>query len=181
MILIAAGRRIDDRHPEVEYFPERNVPLVKKGVEMFFAAHKITALISSAACGADLLVQEVAMELGIKRTIVLPFNEETFRKISVVDRGGTWGELYDSLLNNASVHVLGFSVEDHKAYNKVNDQIIAVGKALAGKMQQAGVALCLWNGVKKKSGDATDDFRIKAKTNGFAVKEINTLTGVCSF
>ena len=56
-------------------------------------------VVSSAACGADLLALEQAGGLGLRRRVVIPFDRERFRAGSVVDRPGDWGGLYDSILD----------------------------------------------------------------------------------
>src|ERR1700674_843044 len=99
MVFAIAGRRIDAPDSDTPRFPLRNVGLVSKRVRALLEARKPTALVSSAACGADLIALEQASELGIKYRVILPFDPDRFRITSVVDRPGDWGPVYDRLIN----------------------------------------------------------------------------------
>jgi hypothetical protein len=43
-------------------------------------------VVSSAACGVDIIASEVASEIGLRRRIVLPFARELFRETAANDR-----------------------------------------------------------------------------------------------
>ena len=171
-ILILAGRRIDRVNADKARFPLSNIHLVKQALEKFFRDHQIGELVSSGACGADLLAQQVASDCKVRRTIILPFDRETFRQTSVADRPGDWGELYDSLLENCSLQILDYKKDDRQAYSKVTDAIVSSGIHTEKKL-----ALCLWDSVKKNHDDASAEFKTKAASAGYEVFEINTLAG----
>src|SRR5690349_14846625 len=97
-ILAQAGRRIDAPNASIARFPAANIELVRGRIRKYFEAAKPDFLVSSAACGTDLLCLEVAGELKINRVVLLPTDPKIFRNSSVVDRPGNWGEMFDRLL-----------------------------------------------------------------------------------
>src|SRR5262249_29872049 len=95
-----AGRRIDPANAAYTRFPLTNVDLVRRRIDDALARLSVSWLVSSAACGADLLAQEAAAARGIEQTVVLPFDRTTFRETSVVDRPGDWGAQFDRLIDD---------------------------------------------------------------------------------
>jgi hypothetical protein len=79
MIIALAGRRIDAPGTEVTRFPLENVRLVQKRIRELFVELDAEVLVSSAACGADLLAIGEADRLGMSYRIVLPFEASHFR------------------------------------------------------------------------------------------------------
>ena len=59
-----AGRRVDTPHAQVARFPLSRVPAVRAAIKDALLQHQVGELVSSAACGADLLALSVAEELG---------------------------------------------------------------------------------------------------------------------
>ncbi len=85
MIIVAlAGRRIDAPDTQKPSFPLENTEKVRRCMSELFTKHQVSTLVCSAACGADLLALEVAGDLGLRRRIVLPFERDRFREISVI-------------------------------------------------------------------------------------------------
>src|SRR5918998_703810 len=96
-----AGRRVDEPGAERSRFPLTNVEAVAQRLRTVLADLEPEVLVSSAACGADLLALDAARTLGIRRRIVLPFDASRFRASSVIDRPGDWGSLFDLLYEEA--------------------------------------------------------------------------------
>jgi hypothetical protein len=174
-VVVAAGRRIDAPGAP-ERFPLRHRDRVRAALAACLAASRPVVQISSAACGADLLALEAAGELGIRRRIILPFDVGRFRAVSVVDRPGDWGPLFDAVI--ASVAAAGDLVvldggEGDAAYDRVNRAMLAEGEArAAGGL--AKVALVAWDGVPRGPDDLTDHFRADAIAAGWRVEDVPT-------
>src|SRR5258708_23324677 len=98
MIVTLAGRRIDPLNAPVARFPVENSAEVREQLVHLLQEQGATALVCSAACGADLLGLEAAGTLGLRRRVVLSFAPERFRATSVTDRPGEWGPLYDRII-----------------------------------------------------------------------------------
>lgn len=175
--MAAAGRRVDAPDADAERFPLRNRARVHAAIASALAASDASVLISSAACGADLLALDAAGSLGIRRRVILPFGPDRFRASSVTDRPGDWGPLFDTIVADAAARgdlvVLGTDDGDG-AYVLANHAILAEGDALAAAHPAARVALVAWEGASRGAGDLTDQFRAEALSRGWAVEDIAT-------
>jgi hypothetical protein len=169
-VIAFAGRRtLDDE------------ALVRRHLAELFAAERATALVCSAACGADLVALEEAERLGVRWRIVLPFAAARFRETSVTDRPGNWGEAFDRVTAAASaagdlVTLNGDPEAGDGAYAAANEAILREAQSLA-RPQQGGsalplIAVIVWEGTPRSGNDATEGFRTLAAEAGFDVREI---------
>ena len=177
MIIALAGRRVDALDAGQPRFPLKNVEKVGIAVRALLQEHNATAVVCSAACGADLIVLAEAGKLGLRRRIVLPFGRKKFRETSVVDRPGEWGRLYDAVLDEVEAKGDLVVIEVEKAddpYSATNrailDDAIARGQA-ATEPVAAGL---LWDGTSRGDKDYTDQFGAEARKRGLKVLEIPT-------
>ena len=137
------------------------------------------AVVSSAACGADLLALREAGALGLARHVVLPFDRTAFRASSVVDRPGDWGPLFDATMNqleaSSAVKVLDGNVGDDGAYARTNAAILDTAAAVARTTNDEVCALIVWDGTSRGDGDLTEEFATGARNRGWRVLELLTL------
>ncbi len=179
MIIALAGRRIDAPGADPPRFPLRNVSLVEQRLRALFEAERARALVSSAACGADLLAQTVAGALGMHRRVVLPFDRERFRQTSVTDRPGDWGPVYDRLLEQlgatGDVVILGGDVEGDTAYTATNLAILDHAATLAGESGGQALAALVWEGASRGADDLTAAFGEEARRRGLRTVHASTL------
>ena len=82
------------------------VETVATKIRQVLMNQKPVAIVSAAACGADLLLLDVAGEMHVPRYVLLPSEPEEFRVSSVADRPGNWDELYSKALRTSKVQVL---------------------------------------------------------------------------
>jgi hypothetical protein len=182
-VVALAGRRIDSEGLDPPRFPLMNVPRVRKRLAEVLSGENVVALVSSAACGADLVALEEAERVGRRRRIILPFSPKRFRETSVVDRPGDWGPAFDRLVAAADAAgdlvVLsgGTGRDDAAAYAAANEAIIREAQALARAEVTArrSVAVVVWEGAAKAESDVTEDFRRLAVAAGFEERAILTL------
>jgi hypothetical protein len=185
-VVALAGRRIDAPGAPTR-FPLASVPLVRERLEELFIAEGASTLVCSAACGADLLALEVAGALGLRRRAVLPFSRERFRETSVTDRPGDWGPLYDEVLDAVEAAgdlVVLESQEDDEAYAAASLAILDEAMELsrgdqadenAAPSQPPGLlALIVWEGKSRGSGDLTEAFLVAARARSLRVEQILT-------
>jgi len=180
MIIALAGRRIDAQGAKAIRFPLSKVDEVKEKLKALFISTKPKALVCSAACGADLLALQVAGELGIQRSIVIPFDQQLFKATSVTDRPGDWGLLYDAICDAAvteeGIEVLNYPQNDDETYRRINIDILEKAKALANKYGSHDLtAVIVWDGKSREEGDITGHFRKEASTRDFTIHEVITL------
>jgi hypothetical protein len=177
MIIALAGRRVDALDASQPRFPPQNVENVGRAVRALLQQHNATALICSAACGADLIGLAEAGKLGLRRRVVLPFGREKFRETSVVDRPGDWGKLYDTILDEVEAKGDLVVIEVEKAgdpYSATNRAILKEAIAVGQTASETTAAVLLWDGISRGDKDYTDQFGAEARKRGLKVLEIPT-------
>lgn len=178
MIIALAGRRVDAADAKQRRFPAENVDIVRKRIRAMLQTQCAVALVGSAACGADLLALSEAGKLGLRRSVVLPFDRGKFRTTSVTDRPGDWGPLYDKQLNkvekSGDLLVVHASSEDN-AYAEVNHAIVDKALSLGQELRDRVIAVLVWDGKSRGEGDLTDEFGVYARNKSIPVVEVMTL------
>ena len=184
MIVALAGRRIDAPGTETTRFPLTNIEKVKEQLRNFFMINRPAALVCAGACGADLLALQIAGEMKVRCSMVIPFPPEVFKRTSVIDRPGNWGDVFDKIcteLNSeGEVIVLNYDEQDPAAYEKTNTEILNRAEILlhtsaAAINNDQLLALIVWDGKVRQANDITAHFMDDAKQRGFNIREISTL------
>ncbi len=179
MVIALAGRRIDAPSSSTPRFPLENVALVRARIRGLFEACGASALVSSAACGADLLALTEGGAMGIERCVVLPFHRDRFRETSVVDRPGDWGVLYDRVLDEVEARgilvVLDSVPDDADAYAAVNRTILDQAAVLAAQLRVVAAAALVWDGSPRGGDDLTKAFGDEARQRGLEMFEVMTI------
>jgi hypothetical protein len=182
-VIALAGRRIDAPDTDPPRFPLDHVPLVRGRIADLLSAEHTEALVSSAACGADLIALEEAERLGLRRRIVLPFPPTRFRESSVTDRPGNWGPVFDRLVAVAEsagdlVVLSSQGDDDDAAYAAANELIVKEAEALAGSTFDGTrlrlVAVIVWEGSARLGTDASGDLLTLAMKAGFEERSVLT-------
>jgi hypothetical protein len=188
MIAALAGRRTDAADTKTKRFPLELGDAVKEKLSDCLLTARVTHVVCSAACGSDLLFLQAAEALSIGKTIVLPFDTETFRSTSVVDRPGNWGMIYDRFVSNLKdpnqLIILNYSKDDPDAYEKTNLYILEHARKLGGSlksdpindqhMKKQLLAFIVWEGEPRGEDDSTWHFMQEAQKRNFEIVEINT-------
>jgi hypothetical protein len=178
-VIALAGRRIDAPDAHSSAFAIDSVAIVAARLRDLLKELDPTALVASAACGADLLALQIAGELGIRRRVVLPFDAARFRASSVTDRpDARWGPLYDEVLAEvrASNDLVTLSVagDANAAYAAANEAILDQAQAVAGADGNL-IAAVVWEGERPpRDGDVTRDFATAAVRRGFELRVVST-------
>ena len=176
-VVAVAGRRIDAPDASVTRFPLSNLERVRQLIASVLGSQPVSAVISSGACGADLLALDVARTAGMRRRVILPFAIDRFRGSSVVDRPGDWGPLFDGLVAAAAAHddlVILQAGDGDQAFAATNLAILDEGERLATTTGARRRALIVWDGASRGGDDLTDQFRTEAVARGWNVEEIRT-------
>jgi hypothetical protein len=179
VVIALAGRRVDALDVKQPRFPAENVETVRERIQVLFAARNASALVCSAACGADLLALEAAERQQMRKRVVLPFSREVFRRTSVVDRPGDWGTPFDRALDQAQEEndlvVLDRREEDSEAYVATNYIILDEAASLARKLGLGIVAVVVWDQRSRGPDDITEQFLKEATRRGIEVAPVSTL------
>jgi hypothetical protein len=180
-VVAIAGRRIDAPDAPSPRFPLAQAPAVREAIRAFLAREAATHIVTSAACGVDLIALEVAGELGLGRRVVLPVEAGRFRASSVVDRPGDWGPLFDAILGaaRASGDLVIMREEgpaDDALYAEANGVILDEALKLGREAGGDTFALALWDERPRGDGiDLTVDFIDQARRRGVPARSISTL------
>src|SRR5262245_58903955 len=179
MVIAVAGRRIDAADAKTSRFPLHNVPAVEARLDELFAREAVTALVSSAACGADLVALTVAGRHGLRRRVVLPFARQAFRTTSVTDRPGDWGPIFDRVMSDLDRLGDVVSLEEmgdrDEAYLAANGVVLAEAEALARSSGGEAMAVLIWEGTPRGEDDVTAAFGAAARARGWRVADVRTL------
>lgn len=180
-VVALAGRRIDAEDANPPRFPSSSIPLVRMRLARLLQQEEALALVSSAACGSDIIGLEEAERIHIRCRIVLPSARDNFRATSVVDRPGEWGARFDHLVNLAEadgdIIILDQGKDTDAAYAAANKLILHEAKMLAQTMPGGPhrlVAIIVWEGLPRPDNDLTDDFRTAAVEAGFTLHVVLT-------
>ena len=173
-VMVAAGRRVDAPDAQTARFPPSKVDAVRQKIRDVFARENAVALVCSGACGADLLALEVAGERHMKCYVILGAEAAEFRKTSVADRPGDWGELFDQAMKTSSVEVLKVP-EGQEGYLETNLKLLDRAQAVAKEDGTSVEALVIWNEQSRGPDDVTDHFLQQAKLRSIPVTQISTL------
>lgn len=171
-----AGRRIDAEGTKVSQFPLTMIPIVKHALSELLLNERVSLLICSAACGADLLALDAALEAGIRCRVILPFEPSRFRQTSVIDRPGDWGSLFDRIVSfvdsKGDLIVLRDEQSAKRAYQRANEVIIR--EAIAAPNPRR-LAIIVWEGQPRLKDDATAEFRHLAIAAGMLERTVPTI------
>lgn len=173
-VIVEAGRRVDATDANATRFPGQNVPEVRKKIRQVFTEQQPVATVSSAACGADLLLIDVAMEFCVTSHILLPTDPDKFRVSSVTDRPGNWSEIYSQALRKSTVEVLNLP-EVQAGYFETNLKLLDRAQSLANDEHTTVHALVVWNQESRGPDDVTAHFLEQAELRKMPILEISTL------
>jgi len=79
-------------------FPAELEPAVAEAIRQHLATLREPIIYTSAACGADLICIEAALEIGAEVNVVLPFDRDDFVRTSVAVGGAGWVRRFDDAL-----------------------------------------------------------------------------------
>jgi hypothetical protein len=112
--------------------------------------------------------------MHIDQVVLLPSEPKAFRKSSVTDRPGNWGELYDQVLKTARVEILKLP-EGQEGYLETNLRLLDRGQQLARENGVPAEALVIWNRISRGPDDVTAHFLHAAKLRKMTVLGISTM------
>jgi hypothetical protein len=151
---------------------------VRERLRLVFEKLPPGCIVSSAACGADLISLEMAGERLVRRLIVLPFERDRFRQESVADRGEDWGIRFDRVVDTIppdDLIVLNLSLESSEAFAQTNRTILDRATSLARRLGSHPAAVVIWDGNERPGGDLTQAFLSDARSRGIRIEEVLTL------
>jgi hypothetical protein len=147
-VVAFAGHMIDAAGRAVPRFPAALVPEVQAALRDALADLRDPVIYTSAACGADLLLIEAALERSCEVNLVLPFDRDDFVRTSVAVGGDAWVRRFDAALTRAS-RVIMATEEGYLGDDALfaHAAIFVEGLAMlrAAQLQTAPRLLCLFD------------------------------------
>jgi class 3 adenylate cyclase/tetratricopeptide (TPR) repeat protein len=146
-VVVFAGHLLDRKERRVPRFPASLVEAVKREIRRRVEGVNARFGYASAACGADILFDEVMLETGGEVHIVLPQERELFIKNSVdLDGRGDWVPRFEKILAKA-VEVQELSSGDDRASLEfANLTLLGSAKLRAQQLETRLVPLAVWDG-----------------------------------
>ncbi|HZC05725.1 MAG TPA: hypothetical protein VE338_08790 [Ktedonobacterales bacterium] len=184
MIVAVAGRRIDAPGAQPPRFPLTRRSQTRRKITAALRRLDATVVVSSAACGADLLALDAARALGLRRRIILPYRPEWFLADSVTDRPGHWKALYESLIAEAratgDLVALDYPRGSDDAFRAVNENIVSEAQRLAQRESPSDPSaalggLIIWEGAPRGPDDITQHLKERLEQAGGRVERVLTL------
>ena len=102
VLLVHAGNRPDVPGRADSRFPVQDVAPVRACVHRLIDVLAPSGVVSAAAAGADLIVLEAALELGVPIHVVVPIERTEFVARSVADAGAVWVRRFDHVVHTAA-------------------------------------------------------------------------------
>jgi tetratricopeptide (TPR) repeat protein len=147
-----AGHMIDAPQRRMPRFPAALEPAVTAAIRDRLARMNRPILYTSAACGADLIAIEVALELGTEVNVLLPFNRDDFVRTSVAVGGAGWIERFDAALARAT-RVIAATQESHLGDDVLFEHAAMLVEGLtalrAAQLETAPRLLCVLDAVER--------------------------------
>lgn len=144
-VIAFVGHMIDSRGREPR-FPAALVPAVGIAIRGQLARLHKPIVYTSAACGADLLLIEAALDMGAEVNIVLPFDRQDFVRTSVAVGGEAWSERFDKAMARAT-RVIFATEEGHLGDDSLFEHaaLLLEGFAIlrASQLQTTPLLLCV--------------------------------------
>jgi hypothetical protein len=182
LALAAAGRRIDapGTPSATRRFPVEAEARVARDIADVLQRVHPDRVIASGACGADILIHEAAVSLGLQRYLILPFPVDAFRQRSVTDRGGKWGERFDALLettDSSDLIILNHKTPTTDAQAAQGYRAVTTAIIDAAEEGRAGLRgiLLVWERSRQRSpDDETARLAIAGDAQGWKRYEVFT-------
>ena len=145
-VVAFAGHMIDAPDRAEPRFPSALVPAVEAALRAHVARWHAPVVFGSAACGADLLVLDAALEAGAEVNVVLPFDRADFVRTSVAPGGDEWVARFDRVLARASRIVAaaeGDHLGDDALFAHAARQVEGLAVLRAAQLETAPTMLCV--------------------------------------
>lgn len=147
-IVAFAGHMIDQCNRAMPRFPSYAEPAVRTRIGAVIRRLSPAAVVSSAACGGDIIFAEEALKLDTRLYVILPFeNQHDFLEHSVEYAGNQWVDRFAHVCDHATPAPLfvksGGYTGDHNFEDNQRALIFfAMGVAAAQNLPLKSLILC---------------------------------------
>jgi hypothetical protein len=179
MIILYGGSQADEVGRSEPRLPATAVADLSTRLRGLFQSLNPTCLVGALASGADILFAGAALAENISVKVRLPFDQGTFRRTSVENRGEPWTTDYDRLLTNDQVDVneASFDPDDESSYRSHNLAMLDYAKGLANANGERVWLVTIRPSPQPDSPSITDDFVRRAEEDGILTIDLNPAPG----
>jgi len=179
-----SGHMFDVPARKYPRFPASSAPAARREITRVLKEHHVKIGYAALACGGDMLFAETLLKLGGEIHIILPFEEKTFRRVSVdLVPGKDWGRRFKAVLKKAAtITILNPSGDpaEPENYEYCNRAILGMAKLKARSIGLDLQPVILWDGQPGDGPGGTEAFIKKCRqladpvildTNKYLVKK----------
>ena len=145
-VVAFSGHMMDAPDRPEPRFPSALEPAVTSAIRQRLAEMHKPIVYTSAACGADLICIEAALEIGAEVNVVLPFDRDDFVRTSVAVGGDGWLQRFDRVLARVT-RVIPATQESHLGDDVLFEHaawlIEGLAALRASQLQMAPSLLCV--------------------------------------
>jgi class 3 adenylate cyclase len=145
-VLAFAGHMIDAPDRSTPRFPAALARAVAAAIRGRLARTHLPVVYTSAACGADLMFVEAALEIGAEVNVVLPFDREDFVRTSVAPGGGDWAARFDHALSRVARVIMATEeryLDDDVLFEHAAMLLEGLCVLRAGQLETSPLLLCV--------------------------------------
>ncbi len=168
-----AGNRPDQPDRPVERFPAHDIAPVRARIRQLIDVLSPDAVVSAPSAGADLIVLESALELGVPVHVVVPIDRDEFVRCSVADAGAIWARRFEHVLHRAGTDPRSTILQERGVAvagweGRANAAVIARARELAEDGRRT-LGLTVRPLPPEDPPSVTDDFACRAAAEGWPV------------
>lgn len=159
-VIFYAGHMVAAPGASGQFAPQSEVT-VRGRIEESLTDHDVGFGFGSLACGSDILFAEALLERGAEVHVVIPFDLEEFKEISVRRGGAGWEERMDQCLANATsvtYATTGPYLGDDSLFSYAGRIAMGFARIKAQNLKTDLTMFAVWNGEEptRDAGTAVD-------------------------
>ncbi len=183
-VAVFTGHRIDNPDRETPRFPAAAKDTVTEAIGRWIRDNKVAVGYCSAASGGDIIFAEQLLAHGADCRIVLPFEAESFRRVSVEVPGDeSWERRFDALMIRAHevIVLLDQPVDAATAnasiFDYADQMIIGYARLRSDPIAEPVRGLALWERGDRNRGGERGSCIGRWKSGGVEIAIVDPLTG----
>ncbi len=176
-VAVFSGHMIDRPNRATPRFPAQLEPAVRDAIRQRLVKHEAGLGYASAACGSDILFLEAVLELKGKAYIVLPYEQEKFKKDSVeIANDPQWVARFEQVMSKASDVLLASEQpidEGALSFEYTNLLLHGLASIRAERFETELVPIAVWDGKPGDGRGGTASVVERWRELGYDIELIN--------
>lgn len=176
-VAVFSGHMIDRPDRAAPRFPSRLESAVRDAIRRRLVKRGVGIGYASAACGSDILFLESLLELEGKAYVVLPYEQNQFKKDSVeIASGAKWVERFEKVMERASDVLLASEqplVESTLSFEYTNLLLHGLANIRAERFETDLVPIAVWDGKQGDGPGGTASVVERWRQLGYEIELIN--------